>query len=132
MGSWMCCPPKGWTVSNVEASYDSSFINDVFPGWRFPATGYKRITFKNVTLTDTAKASNKEPIGNATQSSNQGIVFSNVRVVLNRWTGRDLPVPSISGEQNDVVLDITSVADATRLMSVQRGKDAITLRATPA
>src|SRR5580704_18740253 len=28
----------GLTITNATATYDSSFINNLFPGWRFPAT----------------------------------------------------------------------------------------------
>jgi hypothetical protein len=125
-------PSDGLTVSNVDATYDSSFLNDVFPGWRFPASSYKRITFKNISFKDTAATSNRAPIGDATQASNASIVFQNVQITLNRWAGKGLPVPNIAGSGNDVVLDYTFLSDASRLASVQRGNEALTLLAMPA
>lgn len=125
-------PSDGLTVSNVDATYDSSFLNGVFPGWRFPSSPYKRITFSNVTLTDTAASSSRPPIGDATQASNESIVLRKVHVMLNRWAGNGLPVPNIAGSGNDVVLDYTFLSDSSRLASVQRGNELLTLLATPA
>ncbi len=125
-------PSDGLTVSNVDATYDSSFLNDVFPGWRFPASSYKRITFKNIRFKDTAAVSNRAPIGDATQASNESIVFENVQITLNRWAGKGLPVPNIAGSGNNVVLDYAFLSDSSRLTSLQRGNEALTLLAMPA
>ncbi len=125
-------PSDGLTVSNVDATYDSSFLNNLFPGWRFPASSYERITFKNITLMDTAASSATAPIGDATQPSNEGIVFQDVHVTLNRWTGKGLPVPNITGPGNSIALDYTFRADSSRLASMQRGNDVLTLLAVPA
>lgn len=122
----------GLTVSNVDATFDSSFLNDVFPGWRFPSPPYKRVTFKNITLKDMASVSDRAPIGDATQASNEGIVMQNVQVTLNRWTGKGLPVPNITGPGNHVVIDYQISSDSSRLQSVQTGSGVLTLLANPA
>jgi hypothetical protein len=99
-------PSDGLTVSNVTATYDSAFLNNVFPGGiRFPANGYRNITFENVVLKDLADAPAKEPIGNAPSATNSGIVFKNVQIVLNRWSKPQLPVPTIAGVNNNVTID---------------------------
>ena len=122
-------PSDGLIVSNVDATYDSSFLNDVFPGWRFPGTSYKRITFKNITFKDIAASSNHAPIGDATQTSNESIVFQNVHITLNRWAGKGLPVPNITGPGNDIALEFDFSSDSSRLASRQRGSAALTLMA---
>jgi hypothetical protein len=101
-------PSDGLTISNVTATYDSAFLNNVFPaGIRFPAKGYSNITFENVILKDTADSPVKESIGNAPFATNNGITFKGVQVVLNRWATAQLPVPTIAGNNNDVTIDYT-------------------------
>jgi hypothetical protein len=99
-------PSDGLTVSNVTATFDSTFLNNVFPAAiRFPANGYSHITFENIVLRDTADSPVKGPFGHATSATNDGIVFKNVQVILNRWPSNDMPVPTIAGRGNDVTID---------------------------
>ncbi len=100
-------PSDDLTISNVTATYDSAFLNNVFPGLRFPAKGYSRIRFENVVLTDTADSPGRGPIGDAPYETNNGIVFENVRVVLNRWSATQPPTPKIGGTNNDITINYT-------------------------
>jgi hypothetical protein len=105
-------PSTDLTVSNVTASYDTTFLNNVFPaGIRFPAKGYTRVTFENVVLTDTADSPVKESIANAPYPSNDGIKFKNVQVVLNSWPRPQLPQPTIGGANNDITIDYLVKSD---------------------
>jgi hypothetical protein len=54
---------NGVTVSNVTASYDSAFTNNMYPGWRFPASGYTNLKYQNISLTDTAASTTSGPSG---------------------------------------------------------------------
>ena len=99
-------PSNDLTISNVTASFDSAFLNNAFPGAiRFPATGYTHVVFENVLLKDMADAPSKGPIGNAPSATNSGIVFRNVQIVFTRWSGAQLPTPTIGGTDNDVTLE---------------------------
>ncbi len=122
----------GLTISNVDATYDSSFINNLFPGWRFPQSPYKKVTFENIVFRDAAASSVQVPIDGANRTSNEGIVFSNVRVEMNHWSGKGLLLPVIEGQGNNVALDYTIAADATRLTSLQKGVMSLVLQARPA
>jgi hypothetical protein len=123
----------GMTVSNVNATYDSAFINNLYPGWRFPSTSYKNVQFENITLTDSAATTVQPPIGNAGQASNEDIVFKNVHVELNRWAGpADLPLPVISGKGNELSMDYFIKSHAQHIARSQTGSLQITLEATPA
>ena len=123
----------GLTISNVTATYDSAFLNNVFPGWRFPSNSYKNLKFENITMIDSAPSSVQPPISNAVQATNQGIVFKNVHVEINRWAGQaSLPLPTVAGPTNDVSLDYLIKADASRIAMSQVGTVAGTLKATPA
>lgn len=111
----------GLTISDVEASYDSSFINNLFPGWRFPSSPYRNVQFHHIAFADVAPVTTKAPIGDATQSSNQGIVFDHVTVTLNRWGGSAPPLPAIGGADSSVDLEVRVRADSTQIVHAQRG-----------
>lgn len=123
----------GLTISNVTATYNSAFLNNVFPGWRFPSATYKNVKFENINFIDTAASSIVPPIGNANQSSNEGIVFKNVRVQLNHWAGApSVPLPAIAGQAADAELDYSIKSDASRIVRSRRDSMEITFQATPA
>jgi hypothetical protein len=124
-------PSDGLTISNVTATYDSGFLNNLFPGWRFPSAAYKNITFNNVTLRDSAASTIQAPIGPTNDPSNENIAFKNVRVEINRWSGQGLPVTNILGHRNEVAVDYSVDADASRIKHSKKGTVAVTLRATP-
>jgi hypothetical protein len=123
---------NGLTISNVTATYDSAFLNNLFPGLRFPQMPYKGATFDNVALTDTAPLSVRMPVSSATQASNENIVFKNVRAVINRWSGSGLPVPVIAGTGNSISMDISILGTGSRIvMSASPGLE-VAMQATPA
>ena len=59
---------NGFTLRNVKATYNSAFLNYVFPAIRFPgptgvvASAYKNINIYNVSITDLAPSTNVTPI----------------------------------------------------------------------
>ena len=117
----------GITISNVNATYDSSFLNNLYSGWRFPQAPYKNVTIKNVVFKDLAAVSLQPPITGADKATNGAIVFSNVRVEMNRWGGKGSPIPVMAGQNNDVTLDYVIAADSTHIHSVQKGGAAPTM-----
>jgi hypothetical protein len=126
-------PSDGLTVSNVTATYDSGFLNNIFPGWRFPAAPYKNVRFENIRLIDTAASSIVPPIGNANQPTNEGIVFKNIRVEMNHWTGTaNLPLPTIGGQATDASMDYSITSDASRMVRSRKGPVEMTFQAAPA
>ena len=123
---------NGLTVSNVAATYDSAFLNNLFSGLRFPQTPYKDVTFENVILTDTAALSVQLPISTVGQPNNENIVFKNVRTVINRWAGAGLPLPVIGGASNSISMDASILGPGSRVaMSSSAGLE-VTLQGTPA
>ena len=126
-------PSDGLTVSNVTATYDSSFLNNLFPGWRFPASPYKNVRFENIRLVDSAASSIAPPIGDANHPANEGIVFKNIRVELNRWAGRaSLPLPTIAGPATDASMDFSIASDGSRVVRSRKGPVEMTFAAAPA
>jgi hypothetical protein len=95
----------GLTISNVTATYDSSFLHNLYPGWRFPDSPYRNITAENIVITDLATDSVQAPIGSAMQSSNYHIVIRNVTVRLKHWSGSGAPRAVIAGDKNAVSID---------------------------
>lgn len=119
------------TVSNASATYDSEFLNNVYPGWRFPSSNYTNITFENVILKDLANRTTNLPLGNATQNNN-GLVFSNVQISMNRWAGEALPLPRLYGKGIDATLHYAIGPGATNIVRRQTESGGTTLQATPA
>jgi hypothetical protein len=125
-------PSDGLTITNVTASYDSSFLNNLFPGWRFPAASYKNVRFENIKLIDTAASSIIAPIGNANQPANEGIIFKNVRVEMNRWGGAaSVPLPTIVGRAIDASIEYSIAGDASRVVKSRKDSVEMTFRAAP-
>lgn len=121
----------GLVISNVTGTYNSAFLNNTYPGWRFPAASYKNVTFDKVTLIDTAPVSIQPPIGNAGQPTNEGIVLKNVHIELNQWAGRGSPLPVFGGPSNDVSMDALVTGSSWRLTKSQKGSVDVVLQATP-
>ena len=122
----------GLTISNVTATYNSKFLNDVYPPWRFPRGPYKNLTFKNITLTDTAALAMHAPIVTISDEGTEKVVFSNVKVTINGWQGTGLPVATFAGTGNTVSLDYTIKSNSSRIISFDKSGVRTTLQATPA
>lgn len=96
------CSSKNLKVSNVVASYNSEFLDYLFPIIRFPCigskySGYQNILFENISLTDLAKQTSQSPITGNIDPRNKNIVFNNVNIKLKTWVGEDKPfTPLIS------------------------------------
>jgi hypothetical protein len=122
----------GLTISNVTATYDSSFINNLFPGWRFPTAPYKNVTFENIVFQDVAASSIRAPIGDAANDSDENIVFSNVHVSMKHWASGGLPLPNIPTSGSQVALDYAITDIGSRVQGLQQAAALVTLQATPA
>jgi hypothetical protein len=97
----------GVKISNVVATYDSSFLHDLYPGWRFPDSPYRNVTIENVVLTDLAAKTVQRPIGNSGNTSNDHVVLRNIEVRMNHWDGGGSPQPAIAGQHNEVSIRFT-------------------------
>jgi hypothetical protein len=123
---------NGLTIENATATYDSAFLNNLYPGWRFPsASASTNVTVQSVTLTDTAAASIQPPIGNASQPGNKDIVLRNVTVGLNRWGGSGSLVPQFAGQGNVISLLYTAQSTLARYVYAVNGAVSLTLQAQP-
>jgi hypothetical protein len=98
----------GMTISNVKASYDSSFLHDLYPALRFPDPPYKNVRIENVLLIDLAPRTTRAPIGNVAHPANESIVLRNVTVRLNRWMGSGPLRPTIAGQRNEISIDYST------------------------
>jgi hypothetical protein len=79
-------PSDGFVVANLKGSYNSTFVNSLYPAVRFPSLGYKNVTFRNVSVADAATMSALLPLGAVLGTSNANIVFDNVKVRMNKWS----------------------------------------------
>ena len=121
-------PSDGLKVSHATATYDSSFTNNLYPGWRFPGVGYNHMTFQNIELTDLAACTSRAPISD---TINDNSVFSNIEVRVNRWCGTGSLLPYIRGQQSLAALAYTVAADQSRTLSIQKGEVSQVLKASP-
>jgi hypothetical protein len=125
-------PSNGLTVSNVIAMFDSEFINNIFPaGLRFPAIGYKDVTFENIQMWDTAASTIRGPLGSAWSPTNVGIVFTNVHLWMNRWAGSGLPLPTIGGLSNNVSVQLGMSSQSMHVSHLVNGTVSSTLTVNP-
>jgi hypothetical protein len=87
------------TLTNITASYDSSFLHETYPMIRFPEFQYHEVTFTNVKLQDKADSTSIDPIQGNTDTSNTNITFNRTTITLNQWTGRNAPEysPTVPG-----------------------------------
>jgi hypothetical protein len=126
-------PSYELTVSNVFAAFDSAFLNNLYSaGVRFPATGYHYVTFENVDLLDTAESTVVAPVGNAPSATNAGISFMYFNVTMNRWAGSGLPVPTIAGVTNTVVMSLDMTGQSVKVSHLLEGTVSATLSGNPA
>jgi len=114
------------TIRNVEATYDSSFMHDIYPGIRFPGAGYHGVTLENVTLTDVAKTTRQPPIWPSYDKDQGGTVFKNVRLILNDWSGPGGPAGILRnpflGDGDQIELVVAARAAHTSTSLVQNGR----------
>jgi len=75
----------GLTISNAEATYNSDFLNGLYPGWRFPQAPYSNVSIENVSLKDDADSTQRLPVGNANLGSIEGLQLKNIHIDLNEW-----------------------------------------------
>jgi hypothetical protein len=97
-------------ILNVDATYDSSFLNNLYPAIRFPDTPYQNVLLQNFTLADKAAVSIKVPISVTSHASN--LQMLNMKVTLNKWAkavsdpgpkAYAALCPSVTGGPNDKV-----------------------------
>lgn len=94
------------TIRDVTATYDSSFINDLFFGIRFPDKEYHDLVLENISLTDVAPRTIKAPISDNHDNGNRNIQFRNVRVYIHQWAGPKTPQPIFAGTGHSLDLQI--------------------------
>jgi hypothetical protein len=98
---------------------------------RFPQPPYKMVTFKDILFKDVAESSIQMPIASPNKETNEGIVFSNVRIEVRRWEGKGLPLPAIAGQRNEMGLIYSAAAESTRIASSKKGGISLVLQAKP-
>ena len=125
-------PSSGLTVSNVFTSFNSEFLNNLYPaGIRFPSSGYDGVKFENVYLLDTASRTTRGPIGNSTISSNNGIVLAGLQISMTWWAGTNLPLPTITGNNTDVSLEFTMTNQLMNVSYLETNSLGVTVKTTP-
>lgn len=122
-------------ISNVTATFDSAFLNNLYPGIRWPgpavAGPYTDVTLQNVSITDAATRSVQPPLGGANAANNSAITLSGVSVTLNQWAGNGNLMQDFGGTGDDVLVDYTLTGSDAHLQAGQKGSLTWQLQAGP-
>ena len=121
---------KNLRLTNITASYDSSFLNGVFPGIRWPASTYDGVTIEHLTLEDTAANAVKQPMTNQ-NGPNNTVRLSDVKFILKHWAASGEIVPHVNGAA-DVEMLYTLTTDNTVIAAGQKTPLEWRLEAHPA
>lgn len=82
-------------ISNVTATYDSSFLNGLYPAIRFPQAPYHNVTLENVRLVDKSAVTREGPVWGFYNPSSTQITLSNVKITLHQWAPK---TPAAAGQ----------------------------------
>lgn len=88
------------SIQNAIARYNSAFLNNLYPGIRFPIAPYVNLTIANINLTDTAETTIYPPVASTGDPGNNNIVFTGSGVFLNAWQNSGYLCPYIRGAQD--------------------------------
>lgn len=92
----------GLLINNLSATYNSSFMNETWPSWRFTMRNYHDMTFTNIRITDVAATNAYPPMWGTIDNaniSNSGILFSNFTIFTNNlWEGMASPAANVTGQ----------------------------------
>ena len=121
------------TLSNITGTYDSSFLNDVYPGIRWPGpTNYDHVALKNVSLTDLAARSIQPPLGSQLQTTNVAVTATGLDLTVNAWAGPGSLVATFGGSGESALLDYTLLDAGAHIQAGQVGDMTWQLGAAPA
>ncbi len=122
-------------ISNAQASYDSAFLHDLYPGIRFPGARYRNVTLENITLTDRAPTTVSAPVQLPTAADQAGVSTRNLTVVLNDWRGGlgngDIIKHYLPGADHHVLVDYRLKAGGGDIRTAQTGSAGATLSVQP-
>jgi len=121
----------GLTVSNVTATYDSAFTNNLYPGWRFPSASYKNVNVPEHHF-DGLRCQHHSRADRQRRMANQALVFSNVKVVMKNWVAASAPFPAIAGLTNTVSLNYSMQQTQSLHMKAQSETVELELKASVA
>lgn len=89
-------------IDSLVATYNSSFMNQTWPAWRFTEADYHGLSLTNIRITDIAVTNAYPPMWgnvNSANFSNSGFVFENFTLVTNNlWEGMASPAANVSGQ----------------------------------
>jgi hypothetical protein len=104
-------------LHNMTGNYNSAFLNNIYPGIRFPGTSYNDVSLQNITLNDTAVSTVHAPIVLARPECQHGTVLKDVIVTLKAWNGdKTALLPGDIGAESRGDIEITYEIGASKLI----------------
>ncbi|WP_027524862.1 hypothetical protein [Bradyrhizobium sp. Ec3.3] len=98
-------PSTNLTIKKLQGTYNSSFLNGIYPAIRFPSGDYTNVTLSDVELEDLAPTATIAPITGAGGSSH--VVMRATKVILHHPEHQALTKPSFAGIDN--VVDVVFI-----------------------
>lgn len=74
---------EGLSFRDMDLRYDSSFLQETWPAWRFTRDGYHDISFENIVTTDVAAQNRYPPMWGNFDPNNTNILYRNVTFTVN-------------------------------------------------
>ncbi len=90
---------RNMTFQNVYATYDSSFLGNLYSSLRFPVAApysYQGLTMKNITLIDTAAVTSRAPVASSTVAENSNVTID-INATINKWANGRTQTPVFTG-----------------------------------
>lgn len=79
---------NGLTIKGLRGRYDSNFLHGMYPGIRFPSTGYRNILITDSRISDIASGSGStiQPVGGmAGAGPNDNVQIQDLKVTISNW-----------------------------------------------
>ncbi|MBB4396208.1 hypothetical protein [Bradyrhizobium sp. ERR14] len=101
-------PSKRLVIEGLRGSYDSSFLNGLYPGIRFPASGYRDIRLEGIQIEDRSAEAQVAAIGGMYDRDAKNFVLKDVQVRLHNAHATALLEPRLLGQSQVLQFQIIS------------------------
>lgn len=92
---------KNLRLENIQGTYNSEFIHQIYPGIRFPSAPHQNVQINHLRLRDLAPSTTGLVMGHAGSRQNENFQLNDVHLELNHWDGKGSLCPIISGTTPD-------------------------------
>lgn len=95
-------------IEGVKGQYDSSFLNNLYPGVRFPVGPYRDVLLENFEIEDRARSAAVAPIGGVSDRASANISLRNISAKLHSPSNKAKTLPDFLGKGHSIDVRIES------------------------